>query len=88
MIVIPRQLYQANVEIYPSGINKKKGSKLAMPVVYYSQLMSVVYGGSAKKTELDGHVIQMKKLQDIARKQGELIRTTPFEFSWGYNYPP
>lgn len=39
---------------------------LAMPVVYYSQLMSVAYGGSAKQAGLDGHVIQPKKLQDIA----------------------
>jgi heterodisulfide reductase subunit B len=41
MIVTPCQLCQANVEVYQSEINKKKGTKLAMPVVYYSQLMTV-----------------------------------------------
>ena len=35
-------------------INKKKGTKLAMPVVYYSQLMTVVYGVNPKGAGLDG----------------------------------
>ena len=39
-----------------------------MPVVYYSQLMSVAYGGSEKQAGLNGHLIQPKKLQDIAGK--------------------
>ena len=68
MIVTPCQLCQANVEIYQSEINKKQGTKFAMPVVYYSELMSVAYGGSAKEAGLGGHVIQPKKLQDIAGK--------------------
>jgi heterodisulfide reductase subunit B2 len=68
MIVTPCQLCQANVEIYQSEINKKQGTKFAIPMVYYSQLMSVAYGGSAKEVVLDGHVIQPKKLKDIAGK--------------------
>ena len=68
MIVTPCQLCQANVEIYQSEINKKQGAKFAMPVVYYSQLISVAYGGSARQAGLDGHIIQPKKLQDIAGK--------------------
>ena len=67
MIVTPCQLCQANVEIYQSEINKKQGTKLAMPVVYYSQLLTVAYGGSAKQAGLDGHVIQPKKLQDLVK---------------------
>jgi heterodisulfide reductase subunit B len=67
MIVTPCQLCQANVELYQSQINAKQGTKFAMPVVYYSQLMTVAYGGSIKQAGLDGHVIQPKKLQDIAR---------------------
>lgn len=67
MIVTPCQLCQANVEIYQSEINKKQGTRFAMPVVYYSQLMTVAYGGSLKQAGLDGHVIQPKKLQDIAK---------------------
>jgi len=66
MIVTPCQLCQANVEIYQSEINKKQGTKFNMPVVYYSQLMTVAYGGGSKQAGLDGHIIQPKKLQDIA----------------------
>ena len=74
MIVTPRQLFQANVEVYQSEINKKKGNKLAMQVLYYSQLMKVAYGGSFKGAGLDGHVIQPAKLQRIAKK---IIATAP-----------
>ena len=69
MIVTPCQLCQANVEVYQSEINKKKDTKLAMPVVYYSQLMTVAYGGSLKDAGLDGHVIQPAKLQQIAERK-------------------
>lgn len=69
MIVTPCQLCQANVEVYQSEINKKKGTKLGMPVVYYSQLMSVAYGGSLKEAGLDGHVIQPERLQKIAERK-------------------
>jgi heterodisulfide reductase subunit B2 len=69
MIVTPCQLCQANVEIYQSEINKKKGTMLAMPVVYYSQLLTVAYGGSLKEAGLDGHVIQPEKLQKIAERK-------------------
>lgn len=69
MIVTPCQLCQANVEIYQSEINKKQGTKLAMPVVYYSQLMTVSYGGSLKQAGLDGHIIQPEKLKQIASRQ-------------------
>jgi len=68
MIVTPCPLCQANVEIYQSEINRKQGTKLAMPVVYYSQLMAVAYGGNARQSGLDGHVIPVKKLEEIAAK--------------------
>ena len=68
MIVTPCQLCQANVEIYQSEINKKQGTKLNMPVVYYTQLMSVAYGGSAKQAGLDGQLIRAEKLEGIANK--------------------
>jgi heterodisulfide reductase subunit B2 len=69
MIVTPCQLCQANVEVYQSEINKKKGTKLAMPMVYYSQLMTVAYGGSLKEAGLDGHVIQPERLKKIAERK-------------------
>jgi len=68
MIVTPCQLCQANVEIYQSEINKKQGTKFKMPVVYYSQLLTVAYGGSAKDAGLDGQLIPADKLKAIASK--------------------
>jgi heterodisulfide reductase subunit B len=68
MIVTPCQLCQANVEIYQSEINKKQGTKFNMPVVYYSQLMTVAYGGSAKEAGLDGQLIRADKLEKLAGK--------------------
>ncbi len=68
MIVTPCPLCQANVEIYQSEINRKQGTKFNMPVLYYSQLMTVAYGGSAKQAGLDGQVIKAKRLEEIAVK--------------------
>ena len=68
-IVTPCPLCQANVEVYQSEINRKHGTKFNMPVLYYSQLMSVAYGGTVKQAGLDGHVIKPKKLQEIAIKK-------------------
>jgi heterodisulfide reductase subunit B len=68
MIVTPCPLCQANVEIYQSEINKKQGTKFNMPVLYYSQLMTVAYGGTAKEAGLDGHLIKARKLEEIAKK--------------------
>ena len=68
MIVTPCQLCQANVEIYQSEINKKKGTNLAMPVVFYSQLMTVAYGGTAAQAGLGGQLLRATKLEDIANK--------------------
>jgi len=68
MIATPCPLCQANVEIYQGQINKKYGTKFNMPVVYYSQLMTLAYGGSAKEAGIDGQVIRSKKLEEIAVK--------------------
>ena len=68
MIVTPCPLCQANVEIYQADINKKHGTKFNIPVTYYSQLMTVAYGGSAKEAALDGQIIRAAKLEEIAAK--------------------
>jgi heterodisulfide reductase subunit B len=68
MIVTPCPLCQANVEIYQGEINRKYGTRFNMPVMYYSQLMTLAYGGTAKEAGLDGHVIRAKKLEEIAVK--------------------
>jgi heterodisulfide reductase subunit B2 len=67
LIVTPCQLCQANVEVYQSEINKKYGTKFHMPVVYYSELLSVAYGGTVKQSGLTGHVIRAEKLEKFAR---------------------
>jgi heterodisulfide reductase subunit B len=69
MIVTPCQLCQANVEVYQAEINRKQGTKFAMPVVYYTQLMTVAYGGSVADAGLDGHVIEPTKLAEVAAKK-------------------
>ena len=66
MIVTPCPLCQANVEIYQDEINRRHGTKLSMPVIYYSQLMSVAYGGDAKAAGLDGQLIRAPQLEAIA----------------------
>jgi len=68
MIVTPCPLCQANVEVYQSEINRNHGTKLNMPVMYYSQLMSVAYGASVKEAGLNQHIIAPTKLQEVAEK--------------------
>jgi heterodisulfide reductase subunit B len=68
MIVTPCPVCQLNVEIYQDHINKKYNTKFNIPVVYYSTLMSVAYGKSAKESALNGQVIKAKQLEDIANR--------------------
>jgi len=68
MIVTPCPLCQANVEIYQDEINAKYNSKFEMPVVYYSQLISVAYGRNASDSALDRQLVKAKKLEEIAAK--------------------
>ncbi len=67
MIVTPCPVCQMNVEVYQGHINKTYGTKFNIPVVYYSTLMSVAFGRSAKDAALDGQVIRAKKLEDLAK---------------------
>ncbi len=66
IIVTPCPLCQANVEIYQEEINRRHGTRFAMPVVYYSQLMTVAYGGDAKAAGLDAQLIRAPRLEAIA----------------------
>jgi heterodisulfide reductase subunit B len=68
LIATPCPLCQANVEIYQSEINKKQGTKFNMPVVYYTQLLTLSYGGSIKESGLDGQLIRAEMLEKIAGK--------------------
>jgi len=66
MIVTPCPVCQMNVEIYQGHINQRYGTKFDMPVVYYSAMMAVAYGKSAKEAGLDGQVIPAKALEAVA----------------------
>lgn len=68
MIVTPCPVCQMNVEVYQGQINKRYGTKFNIPVTYYSQLMAVAYGGTAKEAGLDGQVIRARRLEEIAAK--------------------
>ncbi len=68
MIVTPCPVCQMNVEVYQDQINKHYGTKFNIPVTYYSQLLAVAYGGSAKDAGLDGNIIRAKQLEEIAAK--------------------
>jgi hypothetical protein len=48
MIVTPYPVCQMNVEVYQGQINKKYGTKFNIPMTYYSPLMTVACGASAK----------------------------------------
>lgn len=67
MIVTPCPVCQMNVEVYQDQINKHFGTKFAMPVVYYSQLLAVAFGRSAADAALNGQVIKARKLEEIAK---------------------
>ncbi len=68
MIMTPCAMCQMNVEAYQSDINEKYGTKFDIPVVFYSQVLSVAYGSTASEAALDGQLIAPKKLIDIANK--------------------
>jgi heterodisulfide reductase subunit B len=66
MLVTPCPVCQMNTEVYQDFINQKYGTKFNMPSVYYSTLMSVAFGKSAKEAALDGQIIRAKQLEEIA----------------------
>ncbi|HEX5637384.1 MAG TPA: CoB--CoM heterodisulfide reductase iron-sulfur subunit B family protein [Gammaproteobacteria bacterium] len=68
MIVTPCPVCQMNVEVYQDQINAKYGTKFHIPVTYYSTLMAVAYGKSAKEASLEGQIIRAKKLEAICAK--------------------
>ena len=68
MIVTPCPVCQMNVEVYQDQINARHNTKFNMPVVYYSQLIDVAFGRSAKDSALDGQIIKPQKLEDLANK--------------------
>lgn len=68
MLVTPCPVCQMNTEVYQEFINKKYGTKFNLPSVYYSTLMSVAFGKTAKEAALDGQIIRAKKLEEMVAK--------------------
>jgi heterodisulfide reductase subunit B len=68
MIVTPCPVCQMNVEVYQGQINKRYGTKFKIPVTYYSQLMAVAYGASAKEAGLDGNIVRATQLEELAAR--------------------
>ncbi|MCO5760572.1 MAG: heterodisulfide reductase [Gammaproteobacteria bacterium] len=68
LIVTPCPVCQMNVEVYQDEINATYGTQFKMPVVYYSNLMAVAFGRSAKDAALNGQIIPAKALDDLAAK--------------------
>ncbi|KOR27442.1 heterodisulfide reductase, partial [Achromatium sp. WMS1] len=67
MLVTPCPVCQMNTEVYQDQINATYGTKFKIPVVYYSTLMAVAFGRSAKEAALNGQVIPATKLEEIAK---------------------
>lgn len=69
VISTPCPLCQTNVEMYQDAINAKYGTKYAIPVVFYSQLMAVAFGMDAEKdAALSRNTIAADALAARARK--------------------
>ncbi|VFM96845.1 MAG: heterodisulfide reductase subunit B [Candidatus Kentron sp. G] len=66
MIATPCPVCQMNVEIYQGKINEEYNTSFNMPVVYYSTMMAVAFGKSAKEAALNGQVIKASKLEEVA----------------------
>ena len=48
-----------NTEVYQDPINARYGTRLKLPVVYYSTLPSVADSKSARQAALDGQIIKV-----------------------------
>jgi heterodisulfide reductase subunit B len=66
LIVTPCPVCQMNAEVYQEQINATYGTNFKMPVVYYSTLMAIAFGRSAKDAALTGQVVPADKLAAIA----------------------
>lgn len=68
MLVTPCPVCQMNVEAYQGQINAQHNTQFNMPVVYYSTMMSVAFGKTAKQSALGGQIIKAKQLEEIVAR--------------------
>ena len=66
LIVTPCPVCQLNVEVYQSKINKMFGTNFNIPVLYYSQLFVLSWGGSWEEAALHQQVIPAEMLRKFA----------------------
>lgn len=66
VIVTPCPVCQLNVEVYQGKINKMFGTNFNIPVLYYSQLFVLSWGGSWKEAALNQQVIPAEVLRKFA----------------------
>ena len=66
VIVTPCPVCQLNVEVYQGKINQLFGTNFKIPVLYYSQLFVLSWGGSWKDAALDQQVVSADLLKKFA----------------------
>jgi heterodisulfide reductase subunit B len=66
VIVTPCPVCQLNVEVYQSKVNQLHGTRFNIPVVYYSQLFVLAYGGSWEEAALHQQVVPAEVLRKFA----------------------
>ncbi|MGN7611517.1 CoB--CoM heterodisulfide reductase iron-sulfur subunit B family protein [Magnetococcales bacterium HHB-1] len=66
LIVTPCPVCQLNVEVYQDKVNQIFGTNFHIPVVYYSQLFVLAWGGSWKDAALHQQVIPATALKQFA----------------------
>ncbi|MEO5363229.1 MAG: CoB--CoM heterodisulfide reductase iron-sulfur subunit B family protein [Magnetococcus sp. DMHC-8] len=66
LIVTPCPVCQLNVEVYQGKINQLFGTQFKMPVLYYSQLFVLAWGGSWEEAALHQQVVPADTLRRFA----------------------
>ncbi|MBF0369038.1 MAG: CoB--CoM heterodisulfide reductase iron-sulfur subunit B family protein [Magnetococcales bacterium] len=66
VIVTPCPVCQLNVEVYQSKVNQMFGTNFNIPVVYYSQLFVLAWGGSWTDSALNQQVVSADVLKKFA----------------------
>ncbi|MBF0624785.1 MAG: CoB--CoM heterodisulfide reductase iron-sulfur subunit B family protein [Magnetococcales bacterium] len=65
-IVTPCPVCQLNVEVYQGKVNKMFNTRFNIPVLYYSQLFVLAWGGSWEQAALNQQVVPATALQRFA----------------------
>ncbi|MBF0141886.1 MAG: CoB--CoM heterodisulfide reductase iron-sulfur subunit B family protein [Magnetococcales bacterium] len=66
VISTPCPVCQLNVEVYQDKVNKMFGTRFRIPVVYYSQLFVLAWGGGWQKAALHQQVVPADVLKKFA----------------------